>query len=272
MIITCPSCSTRYLVPEERIGEQGRRVRCAKCAQVWFQDPLPSEDTAASETQASDGAPTAEAIQRPAPPPQPAAEAGPRSMPQPQANVPALREEPPRRNPAWIIVIVLLVLIPLVAAFLLRDDLARLVRGQSGPSNVVEAEDTGSAEADAAADPNLPKLEITVEQAKMKSELGLRILEVQGKVYNPAGVTQVMPELSFDLKDTNNQTIDRWAFSVDYETIEAGATKRFKGELSEPPSTLSTLVPTTPTAQVKSSTQTPQAPAPEADAPAGTTP
>lgn len=47
MILTCPNCSTRYLLNSSMLGAEGRKVRCANCAHVWFQEPddfIPDED------------------------------------------------------------------------------------------------------------------------------------------------------------------------------------------------------------------------------------
>lgn len=39
MIITCPACSTRYMVEPPALGSAGRRVRCNKCGHSWMQSP-----------------------------------------------------------------------------------------------------------------------------------------------------------------------------------------------------------------------------------------
>ena len=38
MILTCPACNTRYVVPDKAIGVDGRTVRCAKCKHSWHQE------------------------------------------------------------------------------------------------------------------------------------------------------------------------------------------------------------------------------------------
>jgi predicted Zn finger-like uncharacterized protein len=35
MILTCPRCATRYLVGEDEVRPQGRKVKCTACGELW---------------------------------------------------------------------------------------------------------------------------------------------------------------------------------------------------------------------------------------------
>lgn len=39
MYITCPECTTRFVVTAEQIGKEGRKVKCSKCLHIWQQHP-----------------------------------------------------------------------------------------------------------------------------------------------------------------------------------------------------------------------------------------
>jgi predicted Zn finger-like uncharacterized protein len=43
MLISCPSCTTSFSVPDKALGASGRTLKCAKCGHKWFQSPLPAE-------------------------------------------------------------------------------------------------------------------------------------------------------------------------------------------------------------------------------------
>jgi predicted Zn finger-like uncharacterized protein len=75
MIITCPNCSTRFLIDPKALGAKGRTVRCRSCEHRWHQ--APAEDAAqpagaeraAAQPATTEAATTGAAPAAPIPPP-----------------------------------------------------------------------------------------------------------------------------------------------------------------------------------------------------------
>jgi predicted Zn finger-like uncharacterized protein len=66
MIISCPSCNTKFRVADARLKSGGQKVRCSKCGHLWrlAEDKSQAPKVATSETRPAGNRPTVPAGER----------------------------------------------------------------------------------------------------------------------------------------------------------------------------------------------------------------
>ena len=192
MILSCPSCQSRYVVPDSAIGPTGRKVRCAGCRFSWFQEPPPLELNPDFEPAlAASAAPAPRMAQ-----PQPEA---------PPARIEALPPEPeaepvrrPRRNPARLWTIAAVVAAALMTAAILAIQYWGLPQ-IGGVGIPIQGSDA---------------LTIQNQNADRRLlESGNELLEVRGEIVNQTDEVQRVPQVRAVLKDPQGRVIYTWSIA-----------------------------------------------------------
>lgn len=280
MILTCPSCATRYMVDATALGQGGRTVKCVRCGHRWHQTPvedaLPAAEAPTTEPVSE---PEQEQEQEPEPTPEPeiAAEVEPAPEPEPEAppaaaattedaelaaamtaataetdDAAAETPEPPRpaSQPAvaaaasggsWLWV-GWLTLVTVVAGIVAGVALFRepLVAFWPPASQLYEIVKLPEA-------PPPPEEfgldigNVTFERAR---EGGQPVLLVGGEISNTSEIAQDVPRLRVALSDEAGEEIFHWTVTLAASELAAGQQVPFSTRLPNPPANARSLAVT----------------------------
>jgi predicted Zn finger-like uncharacterized protein len=204
MLIVCPSCASEYTIDPEKLGTDGRTLRCAICRDTWFVMP--------------DG--------QPGTPPGPEglkavaiADAAPNDAPSPSAR----RRAPPVRAMAGIALAVLAALASVGGAGRWPSAL-RWAQEQIGPAIA----------AIAAPGTPLEFRDVVAEVVAPEGGGGAELL-VSGEIANPADHDITLPHLEILVRNGEEQVLASWTSAPPRPDLGPGEAVRFETRLASPP-------------------------------------
>ena len=204
MIVSCPSCATRYLIDPTALGGEGRTVRCAKCSHTWHERP-PADMPKRVDILPPDDAP------RPIP-------FG--------SNLPAIVARRRRANRLGWLAVAAAVIIIIVAGIVARGP---IVDAWPPAGKLYTAIGLGVDKIDTAG------LEIQNVVQEQMVEGGVQILVIRGKIQNLADHSRTVPPIRISLLDAADIELHHWTFAAEQSELAAESHTNFETRLNSPP-------------------------------------
>jgi predicted Zn finger-like uncharacterized protein len=236
MILTCPSCSTRYQTDGAHFKAPGRNVRCAKCGTVWHQaapelEPEleqeaiiapaasvapPQMEQAAQPLRADSAAAESSVVDFPIRPSVEDAESSPARLP------PRSRGAAFAQSVGWAALIFLIGAVGWGTVHY-RETIAA-VWPQSASLYAILGLPV-----------NVRGIALTNIAYKQEYEDGQPVLSVTGKIVNVSTRDQAVPEIRVVLLDDAKHELYHWTFDAGIPALKPGSESPFVTRLSSPP-------------------------------------
>lgn len=214
MILACPLCQTRYLVPASLFAAGPRQVRCARCSHSW-QAQTPKEMDVIFVPNKADEPPPPHKT----PPPIP-----------PGSNLPAL---PRNTSAALLKKVVGAFLAGLIALLLLWLIVDR--------QNIVESEPFMASVYDTIGlhvySPG-EGLKLVDIRSELKYEDGIMRLIVEGKIVNVSDVVQTVPSMNAAAVGPDGDTLQNWQIDPPVSTLDPQGETAFQSGINAPKGTV----------------------------------
>ncbi|CAO3411386.1 MJ0042-type zinc finger domain-containing protein [Azospirillum largimobile] len=209
MIVSCPTCSTRYTLSDESLGTDGRKVRCARCGHTWWQMP----ERADPELVVAD-APT---------------EIRPAKAAKPAAKTKVKPPKAPRTKPARSTVIGFALLGVLVAGTVAGGYFGRDAIVRSWPPAALLYETIGMQ-----AEPPGFGLELRNIRSEQKMEGGKTVLMLEGEIANTTDVERALPPLNAIAFGPEHKPLQSWTIEPSAPVLLPGAVVSFHHSQPDP--------------------------------------
>jgi predicted Zn finger-like uncharacterized protein len=224
MILSCPACGTRYLVPDSAVGADGRQVRCASCRHSWFQRPPepdpdapppsfappPTADLVSRAEQAA-ATPTPRPIGAATAPVEPFADIRPAEAEFDPYAVPTPFRPTPNRLKTMTMLAAIAALLLLVGSGVIAWYGPRAFGGLFG-GGAVES-------------PLLLQLVQKPERRVMPS--GNELFAISGRIVNPTAIRQPVPDIRAELRDGTGRIVYGWTIAAPAPMLAAKASVDF---------------------------------------------
>ncbi len=219
MIVSCPSCATRYDMPASRIAAEGTMIKCAACGQSWLEGhaiDVTSNPPANVPAVIDRFEPDAE-IRR-------LVEASRTA----RDNFAVKRHQRQRRMAAWAAFATALVA-PLIMAMAFPEAVVR-----AAPATISAYRALGR-------DINIYGIDLRrIEMQHMVVD-GARVLAVKGEIANISGRDRKIPSLRFGLSDEANAEVYKWTLDSGARPLRPGEVTSFVTRVASPPETARNL-------------------------------